>query len=153
MTTATQTLSIAFGDTVRMPIHFDDLDAMGVLHNSRYAVLVERATALWWTEHGVSFSGGRPTTPDAFNVVREYGITFHRPVTGTGDITVHFWIDRLGTSSAEYGFRVTSLDGATVFAEGRRVNVRVDRATMRPAPWTDQGRRIAATLLRPDSAS
>ena len=146
MTTVTE--AVPYGDVVRMPVHFDDLDAMGVLHNARYAVLVERAVVLWWAERGVSFSGGRPTSPDAFNVVREYGITFHRPVRGTGDIGVHFWLERMGTSSADYRFRVISADGATVFAEGRRVNVRLDPATMRPAAWTDGGRAVAAALLR-----
>ena len=140
-TTAAET-----GHVTVMPVHFDDLDAMGVLHNSRYAVLVERAMTLWWAERGVSFAGGRPTTPDAFNVVREYAITFHLPVRGTGEIGVHFWVDRLGTTSAAYGFRVISLDGSTVFAEGRRVTVHLDPATMRPTPWTDEGRALASTL-------
>ena len=148
MTTSAVAPAVSYGDVVRMPVHFDDLDAMGVLHNARYAVLVERAVVLWWTERGVSFAGGRPTTPDAFNVVREYSITFHRPVRGTGEIDVHFWLERLGATSADYRFRVTSTDGETVFAEGRRVNVRVEPATMRPAPWTDRGRETAAALLR-----
>lgn len=143
MTTTTTTEA---GHVTPMPVHFDDLDAMGVLHNSRYAVLVERALTLWWAERGVSFAGGRPTTPDAFNVVRDYAITFHRPVRGTGEIGVHFWIDRLGTTSAAYGFRVISADGGTVFAEGRRVTVRLDPATMRPAPWTPEGRALAEKL-------
>ena len=65
-----------------------------------------------------------------------------------GDVDVHFWLDRMGTSSAEYGFRVLSTDGATVFAEGRRVNIRVDPATMRPTPWTAPGRATGAALLR-----
>jgi acyl-CoA thioester hydrolase len=146
MTTMTE--AVPYGDVVRMPVHFDDLDAMGVLHNARYAVLVERAVVLWWAERGVSFSGGRPTTPDAFNVVREYAITFHRPVRGTGEIGVHFWLERMGTTSADYRFRVTSTDGGTVFAEGRRVNVRLDPVTMRPVPWTEPGRAIGAVLLR-----
>lgn len=146
MTTVTE--AVPYGDVVRMPVHFDDLDAMGVLHNARYAVLVERAIVLWWADRGVSFSGGRPTTPDAFNVVREYAITFHRPVRGTGEVGVHFWLERMGTSSADYRFRVTSADGATGFAEGRRVNVRLDPATMRPVPWTEPGRAIGADLLR-----
>lgn len=144
----TMTKAVPYGDVVHMPVHFDDLDALGVLHNARYAVLVERAIVLWWTERGVSLSGGRPTTPDAVNVVREYAITFHRPVRGTGDIAVHFWLETLGTSSADYRFRVTSTDGTEVFAEGRRVNIRVDPATMRPAPWTEHGRTTAGPLLR-----
>ena len=97
MTTAVH----SHGAVVPQPVHFDDLDAMGVLHNSRYAVLFERAIVLWWAERGVSFSGGRPTTPDAFNVVREYQITFHRPVRGTGGIDIRFWLERMGTTSAD----------------------------------------------------
>jgi acyl-CoA thioester hydrolase len=137
-----------YGDVVHLPVHFDDLDALGMLHNARYAVLVERAIVAWWTGHGVSFAGGQPTTPDAFNVVREYAITFHRPVRGTGEVAIHFWLDRMGESSADYRFRVTSPDGGTVFAEGRRVNIRIDPATMRPAPWTADGRAVGAALLR-----
>lgn len=148
MTTLTATEAVPYGDVVRLPVHFDDLDAMGVLHNARYAVLMERALSLWWAERGVSFSGGRPSTPDAFNVVREYAIIFHAPVRGTGEIGVHFWLESMGTSSADYRFRVLSADGATVFAEGRRVNIRLDPATMRPVPWTEHGRAIGSALLR-----
>ncbi|GAA0556680.1 hotdog domain-containing protein [Paractinoplanes ferrugineus] len=140
--------TVEYGHATRVPVHFDDLDALGVLHNARYAVLIERALTNWWSDRGVSFAGGAPTTPDAFNVVREYAITFHAPVRGTGDIAVHFWLDKLGSSSAAYSFRVTSVDGTLVHAEGRRVNVRLDPATMRPAPWTAEGRALAETLLR-----
>jgi acyl-CoA thioester hydrolase len=142
------TTAVAYGHTTRVPVHFDDLDALGVLHNARYAVLIERAMINWWAERGVSFAGGRPTTPDAFNVVREYAITFHAPVRGTGEITVHFWLENLGTTSADYRFRFTSADGETVYAEGRRVNIHLDSATMRPSPWSADGRRIASELLR-----
>jgi acyl-CoA thioester hydrolase len=141
MTITTQDTLLPYGDVVPMPVHFDDLDAMGMLHNSRYAVLVERAVVLWWTERGVSFSGGRPSTPDAFSVVREYSIAFHRPVVGTGEIGVHFWLERMGTTSADYRFRVISPDGG-------RLHVRLDPVTMRPTPWTEQGRATAAVLLR-----
>ncbi|MBW6436432.1 acyl-CoA thioesterase [Actinoplanes hulinensis] len=147
MTTVTET-GTAFGAVEHTAVHFDDLDAMGILHNSRYAVLVERAVSQWWADRGVSFTGGRPTTPDAFNAVREYAIIFHRPVASVGDIAVHFWLDRLGGSSASYGFRVTSLDGEVVYAEGRRVNIRLDPATMRPVPWTDHARTLATALIR-----
>ena len=140
---------LTFGDVVPTAVHFDDLDAMGILHNSRYAVLVERAVSKWWADRGISFAGGRPTSPDAFNAVREYSITFHRPVTSVGDIAVHFWLEKLGNTSADYRFRVTSVDGDAVYAEGRRVNIRLDPATMRPAPWTDHARGIAAALVKP----
>ncbi|MFI5892499.1 acyl-CoA thioesterase [Actinoplanes sp. NPDC051513] len=144
------TAAVAYGHTTRVPVHFDDLDALGVLHNARYAVMIERAMINWWAERGVSFADGRPTTPDAFNVVREYAITFHVPVRGTGEIAVHFWVENLGTTSADYHFRFTSIDNRTVYAEGRRVNIHLDPATMRPSPWTESGRELASQLLRVD---
>ncbi|WP_433295550.1 acyl-CoA thioesterase [Actinoplanes sp. CA-030573] len=140
--------AVEYGHTTRIPVHFDDLDALGVLHNARYAVLIERAMINWWAERGVSFAGGKPTTPDAFNVVREYAITFHVPVRGTGEIAVHFWVENLGNTSADYRFRFTSIDGQTVYAEGRRVNIHLDPATMRPSPWSAEGRALASQLLR-----
>ena len=144
-------VAVEYGHTTFVPVHFDDLDALGVLHNARYAVFVERAMISWWAERGVSFAGGRPTSPDAFNVVREYSITFHVPVRGTGEVAVHFWVETLGTTSADYRFRVTSKDKQMVYAEGRRVNIHLDAATMRPSPWTEEGRALAALLMRPSS--
>jgi acyl-CoA thioester hydrolase len=148
MTAVAEFPDVAHGHVTLLPVHFDDLDALGVLHNARYAVLVERAMIQWWSERGYSFAGGRPSRPDAFNVVREYAITFHQPVRGTGEIAVHFWVERFGTSSADYRFRVLSADGATVFAEGRRVIINVDPATMRPTPWSAESRSVAAPLVR-----
>ena len=146
--TETETPLGDWGHAAPTPVHFDDLDAMGMVHNARYSVLVERAITTWWAERGVSFAGGRPSTPDIFNVVREFSITYHRPVLGTGEVVVHFWIERMGTTSADYRFRVLSRDGGTVHAEGRRLNVRVDPATLRPTPWTESGRELATELTK-----
>jgi acyl-CoA thioester hydrolase len=131
----------------RVEVHFDELDPMGVLHNARYAVLFERALAAFWAGHGHSFVDGRPTTPDAFNVVKEASIVYHRPVRGVGEVAVQLWLESLGESSGVYRFRLLSPDGATVFAEGRRVVVKLDQATLRPAPWSPESRTIAETLL------
>jgi acyl-CoA thioester hydrolase len=149
MTTATTD----HGYRHRVEVHFDELDPMGVLHNARYAVLFERALAAFWVEHGHSFVDGRPTTSDAFNVVKESTISYHTPVRGVGEIAVRVWLEHLGESSGVYRFRLESLDGATLFAESRRVVVKLDPATMRPAPWTAQSRLIAQTLLAPAPAA
>lgn len=141
-----------FGHVEHVPVHFDDLDAMGILHNARYAVLLERALTPYWAERGVSFQGGRLSAPDVFHAVREFTITYHAPIAGTGPVAVHFWLDHFGTSSARYAFEFRSLDGHTRYAEGTRSIVRLDPATMRPTPWTEAARAIAATLLRPVAA-
>jgi acyl-CoA thioester hydrolase len=132
-------------------VHFDDLDPMGVLHNARYALLFERALTAFWAAHGHSFHNGRPTTADAFNVVKEATITYHQPVRGVGEVAVHLWLARLGTSSGDYRFRLTSADGSVLYADGGRVVVKLDPATLRPVPWSEESRTIAATLLRPES--
>ncbi|RLK08950.1 acyl-CoA thioester hydrolase [Micromonospora sp. M71_S20] len=138
-----------FGHVAHVAVHFDDLDAFGLLHNARYAVLLERALTGYWAEHGVSFQGGRRSAPDVFHAVREFTISYRTPVTGTGPVAVHFWLDHFGTSSARYAYRFQSVDGGTVHAEGARAIVRLDPATLRPTPWTDTARAVAATLLRP----
>ncbi|MDM4721450.1 thioesterase family protein [Micromonospora sp. WMMA1363] len=140
--------AVDFGHVAHTTVHFDDLDALGVLHNARYAVLLERALTPYWAERGVAFQGAR-SAPDAVHAVREFAITYRAPITATGPVAVHFWLERLGTSSAEYAFQIRSVDGTTVYAEGRRAIVRIDPATMRPAPWTDAARAVGATLLRP----
>jgi acyl-CoA thioester hydrolase len=145
MTTA---IAVDCGHVEPVDVHFDDLDFMGIVHNARYALLVERALTRFWQRHGIGFQDGAPTHPDAFHAVGEFSITYHTPVRGPGTVGVHFWIDRLGTSSAHYGFRIVALDGSVVHASGRRVNIRLDPTNLRPAPLTPEGRAIAEGLLR-----
>jgi acyl-CoA thioester hydrolase len=155
MTTFTpvgQAFTVDYGHVEPIVIHFDDLDAMGLVHNGRYAVLLERALTPYWSARGHSFADGRATSPDVFHAVREFSISYLRPIRGTGEIAVHYWLERFGETSGEYRFRFLSTDGRTVHAEGRRVIIRLDPDSLRPAPWTDAAREVAATLLRPAPA-
>lgn len=140
MTAAT----VDYGHTEPQEVYFDDLDAMGLLHNARYAVLLERAMTTFWAEHGHGWS----ERPDLFVAVAEFAITYLVPVRGTGRVGVHFWIDRLGASSATYGFRVGSADGSVTHAQGHRVHIRLDPKTLRPTPWDADTRAVASSLLR-----
>jgi len=139
---------LSYGRLTSCSVHFDDLDAMGIVHNARYAIMLERALTAFWAEHGLTFAGGRPSSPDVFGAVKEFTISYRSPVTGTGEIALHFWIERLGNTSAVYGFRFLSADHAVVHAEGRRVHVKLSPDTLRPAPWTEPTRRVAALLTR-----
>lgn len=129
-------------------VHFDDFDPMGIVHNARYAILVERALMKYWLRHGWSFDPNESKLGDATLAVREFAITFNVPIRTAGEVAVHFWLDKLGTSSVVYGFRVLSSDHSVVHAEGRRVQVAVDRETGRPKPLTDLLRAAAQPLLR-----
>ena len=149
MTVACATeLTIECGHVELVPVHFDDLDPNGMVHNARYALLIERALETFWSGHGHTFRDGRPTTPDAFNVVKEFSVSYRAPISGVGEVRVHFWLEHLGSSSAVYAYRLQSPDGATVYADGQRVVVKLDQATRRPSPWTPEVRTVAEGLLR-----
>lgn len=128
-------------------VHFDDLDAMGVVHNGRYVLLLERALAAYWTRAGWAFDPGTASFVDAFFVVREFTITYSAPITRPGPVHVQLWLDHLGSTSAVYGFRVLSEDQTVTHAEGRRVQVKLDPATLRPAVIGPELRAACRPLL------
>jgi len=140
--------SLEYGVARQVVVHFDDLDPAAVVHNARYALLLERAIGTWFAEHGYTFANGAPSSSDMMAGVREFVITYHVPIRGTGPVDVHFWIDKLGRSSAVYGFRFLSPDHRTVYAEGRRVMVKMDFRAGTPLPWTDEGLALVARLVR-----
>lgn len=149
------TTAIEPGHLELVQVHFDDLDALGVVHNGRYVLLLERALSAFWEQRGWTFDPGAADFGESFFVVREFSITYHAPITRPGTAVVRLWAEHLGTSSVVYGFRIASADGSVLHAEGRRVQVKVDPATLRPAPITGRAREIATQLLlpAPDPAS
>ena len=146
------TTTVHRGHVEELVVHFDDLDAMGLLHNARYAVLLERALSLYWHRHGFDYAGGRPSHPDVHNAVVEFAITYRVPVRGTGPVGMHFWLEQVGESSATYRFRLLSPDGSVIHAEGRRVIIKLDPATLRPSPWLPESRAVFELLDQPLAA-
>ncbi|MFF5436507.1 acyl-CoA thioesterase [Streptomyces achromogenes] len=147
MSTAATSAAVPTADLgvlVPVEVHFDELDAMGLLHNSRYQVLVERAWTAFWYARG--FGGSDGLENDAFNVVKAFTITYDAPLAAPGTYAVNLWIDRLGTSSATAGYRVCSADGGTTYARGTRTAVRLDPSTLLPTPWSDRARDVAGTI-------
>ncbi|MEV5355895.1 thioesterase family protein [Streptomyces sp. NPDC052693] len=141
--------ALSHGRLVPVTVHFDDLDALGLLHNARYPLMVERAWVELWRERGIRFEGDWAAAGDACNAVKELTITYEAPVTRPGPYAVHLWLERLGTTGLTYGFRFCSADGGTTYARGTRVLVRLDAATLRPAPWSEEFRAAGRELLRP----
>jgi acyl-CoA thioester hydrolase len=129
-------------------VHFEDLDAMGIVHNARYVLLLERALAAYWTKAGWPFDPSSRRFTEAFFVVKEFAITYHVPITRVGPVHVQLWLDHLGDTSAVYGFRVLSQDETMTHADGRRVQVRLDPATLRPAAIGPELRAASRPLQR-----
>ncbi|MFG2605464.1 acyl-CoA thioesterase [Streptomyces sp. NPDC048514] len=141
--------AVSHGRLIPVTVHFDDLDALGLLHNARYPLMVERAWTELWHGHGIRFDGDWAAAGDACNAVKELRIGYDAPVTRPGTYAVHLWLERLGTTGLTYGFRFCSADGSQTYAHGTRVLVRLDAATLRPAPWTAAFRAAGRELLRP----
>lgn len=129
-------------------VYFDDLDAFQVLHNARYLLLFEHTIGAFWRYLGWAGRLDFNENPDQFHLVRANHIEYHRPVEGTGQVRVRLWVERLGTSSATFGFRVLPLDQDVDHASGQRVVVRVDPTTRQPTPWTDDFRAKLAPYRR-----
>ncbi|MGH6656593.1 MAG: acyl-CoA thioesterase [Actinocrinis sp.] len=126
----------------RSTVWFDELDMVGVLHNARYAIHVERAMAVWFH----SMPDVDPS--DAHTVVKNYEIEFISPFTRErGDLVVEIGCARVGNTSATYTFRCLS-EGENgeeiVHARGNRTNVKVSRDDLRPTPWSDSFRALFA---------
>ena len=80
--------------------------------------------------------------------MKEFSISYRGPIRGPCAVAVHFWLEHTGTSWAVHTFCLLSSDGTTVFAEGRRVVIKLDRQTLRPPAWTPEARAVAEGLLR-----
>jgi acyl-CoA thioester hydrolase len=132
----------------RARVHFDELDPMGMLHNGRYALLLERASSAFFEANGWRWERDPALNPDAHHVVREQTVWYLAPIRGTTDVVVEMWVERLGATSAAHAFEIRSADGALVHATARRVVVKLDPLTFQPVPWTPRLRGCLGTILR-----
>lgn len=118
-------------------IWFDELDALGVLHHSRFVYHLERAQkAMFATVMGVDTLDPE-LAPDVYVLVRDLALRYVAPVRG--EVTVHICLKvlrvRAGGLTVRFEFR--SADGAVLHCHGERTVCRMDAGTHRPAPWTE----------------
>lgn len=131
----------------RQKIHFDMLDMLGVLHNSRYLLLFERARFDYWQANGLEIDS--PGLDWPYYVVRNE-INYRAPITRIQEITVALRVTALGRSSVTLAHEVLQEDG-TLAADGLTTLVRVDPETKRAIPWSDGFRALLAAIYLPAS--
>lgn len=129
-------------------VYFDDLDAFQILHNARYLLLFEHAIGSFWRHMGWGGALDFNENPDQYHLVRSNQIEYLRPVTGTGEVRVRVWVERLGRTSLTFGLRVMPLDEDVDHARGERVIVRVDAQSKRPTEWTAEFREMLGPYRR-----
>lgn len=129
-------------------VHFDELDPMGLLHNSRYGVHVERATGAFFESQGFRWEAALADNPDKFHVVRRFEIDLERPCTGIGPLYVDLWLAHFGRTSCSYGFCCRGTQDE-VYAHGARTVVKLHPESLRPAEWTARWRSAHLSGLGP----
>jgi acyl-CoA thioester hydrolase len=118
------------------PVFFDEMDPNGTLHNSRFAVHVERALSAWNEAEGMGWRRLEDRHEDLRYAVRAFAIEFHAPVVAPGSMRVELWLDRVGTTSAVHRFRCASPAGTPAYATGRRTIVKIGPSGAEPwSPW------------------
>ncbi len=131
-------------------VFFDELDPMGLLHNSRYAVLIERTEASFNRSQGRRWELDLSLNPDQLYAIREQSFRFLAPIRGSVDVCVQMWLDRMGATSVTWGFEVRSTDG--LHATASRTIVKLDPVTYRPSPWSGHIRESYSRIARPPTA-
>ena len=142
-------IDTSVGVVVRQRVHLDDLDGFGMLYHARFATFFDNAVQDFWYDAGWRFDAS-----ESVLVIRDLQLTYHQPVLGVGDIDVHFWVERAGTTSVTYRFQVISADHKVLHANGHRVVVFLDGQTLRPTPipqeiWEKAAPLLAAGVQRP----
>lgn len=141
--------SLEYGFLVPVIVYYDDLDPLGMLHNSRYFALVERAWVTYLHDRGIGYSKDWEVLDDAFGVVKQQRISYELPISGIGEYGIHIWVERIGRTSLTFGFRLCSADGSITHARGSRTFVHLDRQTLRPAEFSPEGRVAIEKIMGP----
>jgi acyl-CoA thioester hydrolase len=128
-------------------VYFDDLDALGILHNVRFLLFTERARSEWLAQLGIRLLAGTELEPDNAHVVAAHEVHYLAPVRGEQDVLVELAPTHLGQSSLVVSARVSSRNGGVVHAVASTRIVRVDAQHYRPCPWTDRFRAAVAPLV------
>jgi acyl-CoA thioester hydrolase len=130
------TSDTAAGYAEQITVYLEDLDQMGIVHYTRYPNLLDRALVGFLASTGDENPDGLLSPARTYEAVREFSITYRAPIHRVGPLDVYFWLEKLGRTSLVFRFRFQR--GETVYAEGRRVSVKVDSATGRPTPWSTE---------------
>ncbi len=129
-------------------VHFDELDAMHMLHNARFFIHMERTASAFLRELGRRWERNVADNPDQFSVVKTQTIDYRVPFLGTGELRVEMAVTKLGRTSCSLRFLFTDPESTVVYAVGERTIVKLDSVTLRPSPWTAEFRQAVSGLIR-----
>lgn len=124
----------------RLPIElrWRDLDAFNHVNNSNFMTYLEEARIRWFDSLGEDW-----VTDATAPLLAAVQMNYRQPIPYPSSVVVELSIERLGSTSATIGHRITNGDGGVAYADGHVVMVWIDRASGRPVPLPDIVRRMA----------
>ncbi|WP_309387152.1 acyl-CoA thioesterase [Cerasicoccus frondis] len=120
----------------RSEVFFDELDALWVLHHSRYLMHLERAQQAFF-QHllGVPDFNAR-RDEDIYVVVRNLEIDYKTPVRNPGPVLIRYRVQRVRAAGVAMAFEFLSGDGETLYCSGVRTVCKLSGKAHQPAEWS-----------------
>jgi len=130
--------------TMRMPIRWGDMDAMGHVNNTNYFRYIESARIAWLEQ-----VGGLPDPRGEGPVIVNASMNFLKQLTYPGEIEVRTFVGPPGRSSVEVSHEIRLLDAngepGELHAHGMAKVVWVDFRIGKSAPLPDALRDVLPT--------
>ena len=119
--------------TLRIPVRWADLDALGHVNNATYFTYFEQARVSWF--ESINATGAVLTGAALGPVLAHAACTFHQPVVYPASLEVRLYGGQVGRSSVETYYELRdAAQSETLYATGNARLVWVDRATGRSTP-------------------
>ena len=117
-------------------VFFDELDALGVLHHTRYLLHLERAQQKFFELLlGVDdFDAERDE--DIYVVVHSLESRFREPFRKPGPIVVEYLIERIRSGGVTMRYLIRDPEGQHVYCDGTRTVCKLSADSHQPAPWS-----------------
>lgn len=129
-------------------VFFDELDALGVLHHTRYLLHLERAQQKFF-EHLLGVSDfNKERDEDIYVVVHSLESRFREPFEKPGPIVVDYGIERVRSAGVTMDYVIRDPADEAIYCEGRRTVCKLSAETHQPAPWTEAFREAMEVYLK-----
>jgi acyl-CoA thioester hydrolase len=128
--------------TLRIPIRWGDMDAMGHVNNTLYFRYMEEARTTWYDSMDIN-DNGAALPKGCGPVIVNAGCTFFKALRYPGEVEVKLFIDQPGKSSVLtiYEMRAAG-DPDTLCAEGTAKAVWIDMEKEKSIPLPDAVRAL-----------
>jgi acyl-CoA thioester hydrolase len=120
----------------RTQTHFDQLDALDVLHHSRYFLFAERAQQAFFDHVMETEAFDTERYTDLYAVVRSVDMEYLRPIDGVFTFHVALAVERLREAALTTRVGFFDASGETLYARGRRTICHLSAQTHQPSGWS-----------------